>query len=66
MINPKVLRVYQFDPNKKMRYGRERDGGYVIADLGIKYDCYLSCGVATEESFTRDFLSNNTNIKKYK
>lgn len=64
MIDPKVLTIYQFDDSKKVRYGRERDGGYVIGKLDIIYDCYLSCGIATEESFTKDFLTNNKNIKE--
>lgn len=50
------LKVY--DPNlSKIRLGIERDGGYVICDISQPYDCYLSCGVAYEESFTRDFIN---------
>jgi hypothetical protein len=62
-----LLRVYQFDTSKKIRLGVNTDGGYVIADIGGEgaegaegaegpYDCYISAGVSTEESFTRDFL----------
>jgi hypothetical protein len=53
-----LLRVYQFDTSKKIRLGVNKDGGYVIADMGDgAYDCYISAGVSTEESFTRDFLA---------
>ena len=58
-----LLRVYHFDTSKKIRLGVQNDGGYVIADLGAGddegglYDCYISAGVSTEESFTRDFLA---------
>lgn len=46
-----------YEYKNKIRLGNNYDGGYVIADLPGKYDCYLSCGVNNEESFTRDFLS---------
>ena len=55
---PDCLKVYNYD--NKIRLGNNGDGGYVIADIGNKYDCYISCGVSNEESFSRDF------IKKYK
>jgi len=48
------LIVYQY--NEKIRLGRERDGGYVIADNVGDYDCYLSAGVSIEESFSKDFI----------
>ena len=54
---PDCLTAYNYD--NKIRLGNNGDGGYVIADLGNKYDCYISCGVSNEESFSRDF------IKKY-
>ncbi len=34
----------------------DRDGGYVLAQLDGGYDCYISCGVCSEESFSRDFI----------
>ena len=55
-----LLTVYHVD--KKVRYGAQRDGGYVIADLkdhnqeDNPYDIYLSAGVSDEESFSRDFI----------
>ena len=54
------LRVYHYDTSKKIRLGVQNDGGYVIADIAGEegvYDCYISAGVSTEESFTRDFLA---------
>ena len=49
-----VLKVYSYD--NKIRLGVMYDGGYVIADLNGTYDCYISAGIANEESFTRDFI----------
>lgn len=48
------LRVFYFP--KKFRLGNNSDGGYVIASLDGKYDCYISAGVSDEESFSRDFI----------
>jgi hypothetical protein len=55
MNNPELLKVYNFD--KKIRLGANGDGGYVIADLGNCYDCYISAGISIEESFSRDFIN---------
>lgn len=49
------FKIYSFD--KKKRFGVPLDGGYVIADIGNIYDCYISAGVSWEESFSRDFIS---------
>lgn len=51
-----VLKTYHFD--KKTRKGINQDGGYVIADLDGGYDCYISCGICMEESFSRDFIQS--------
>ena len=53
----KYMIVHKYD--NKIRLGNTlQDGGYVIADLdNPNYDCYLSCGVADEESFSRDFIN---------
>jgi len=56
-----LLTVYQFD--KKLRLGSNCDGGYVIGDLDIIYDCYISAGISNEESFSRDFI-NKYNMNK--
>jgi len=55
MNNLELLKVYTFD--KKIRFGSNRDGGYVLAELDIEYDCYISAGISNEESFSRDFIN---------
>ena len=57
------LIVYQSEW-PKIRLGKSGDGGYVIADLAINgldeptspYDLIISCGIAEEDSFTRDAI----------
>jgi hypothetical protein len=61
MNNLELLEVYNFD--KKYRCGINRDGGYILGELEGNYDCYISGGVSTEESFSRDFI-NKYNILK--
>lgn len=61
-MNINLLQVYNFD--KKFRLGSNWDGGYVICDISDNYDCYISCGVAYEASFDRDFLNKYKNIGK--
>lgn len=53
----KYLEVYEYPIENKLRLGEKSDGGYVIADFGNIYDCYISAGVSTEESFTKDFIN---------
>jgi D-inositol-3-phosphate glycosyltransferase len=51
------LTVYSFE--KKIRLGVKFDGGYIIGNLDDTnniYDCYISCGISKEESFSRDFI----------
>jgi len=57
-----LLSTYTFD--YKTRLGVNDDGGYVIADNIGNYDCYISAGVANEESFSRDFIEK-FNMNKY-
>jgi len=64
MNNLNLLEVINYPTEKKRRYGRDVDGGYVIAELDTKYDCYISCGISGEESFTRDFLNKNNYLQK--
>ena len=61
MNNLDLLKVYNF--SNKSRYGINKDGGYVIANLNCTYDCYISAGVSNEESFSRDFI-NKYNMNK--
>eukprot|EP00959_Pyramimonas_sp_CCMP1952_P303969 6361496-Pyramimonas_sp.AAC.2 len=57
------LNVLKFDDKK--RYGVRSDGGYVIGVLpNVRYDCYISCGVSNEESFTCDFLKDHSYLTK--
>lgn len=58
------LIIYYYPTNKKMRYGINTDGGYVIADLDTIYDCYISCGVSNEESFSKDFIEKQQMTKQ--
>ena len=61
-MNIELLKVYNFE--KKVRYGTNSDGGYVIAELDGGYDCYISAGISNEESFSRDFINKyNLNVK---
>jgi len=62
MDNLELLQVYTF--YKKIRLGSDTDGGYVVGELYGGYDCYISAGVSTEESFSRDFI-NKYNMNKY-
>ena len=62
MNNLELLQVYNF--NKKIRCGSNNDGGYVLAELDGEYDCYISAGIANEESFSRDFI-NKYNMNEY-
>ena len=54
-----ALEVYQFPLEQKQRFGNKEDGGYVISKLEGNYDCYISAGVGTDESFSRDFILNH-------
>lgn len=62
MDNLELLKVYSFDD--KIRYGNNHDGGYVFGHLEGEYDCYISCGISIEESFSRDFI-NRYNMNEY-
>lgn len=54
MNNLDLLKVFSFE--KKARLGICSDGGYVIAEIKVEYDCYISAGISNEESFSRDFI----------
>jgi hypothetical protein len=62
MNHLELLKVFNFD--KKIRFGVNTDGGYVIAELEGDYDCYISAGISQEESFSRDFI-NKYNMNEY-
>lgn len=58
--NINLLTVYNYE--KKIRNGFKGDGGYVYGDLSTNnnynnlYDCYISCGVSFDDSFSQDFI----------
>ena len=57
-----ALIVYQSKFQKK-RYGNpDGDGGYVMA-TGLSYDFFISCGIADDVSFEKQFLDENDNIE---
>jgi hypothetical protein len=50
------LQVYK-SSHKKVRVGRDYDGGYIICDIpNIKYDLFISGGIETDISFENNFL----------
>ena len=52
------LKVYSIKNKKKIRLGKNYDGGYVIYDID-NYDKLIGCGILDDISFESDF------IKKY-
>ena len=48
------LNVYNFN---KSRCGEVIDGGYVIGDLEINYDCYISAGISNNDNFSLEFIN---------
>ena len=59
--NPDLFKVYEF--NNKIRLGKTIDSGYVIGNLDIDYDCYISAGIGENDEFSLDFM-NKYNINK--
>ena len=57
------LEVYHYP--YKTRMGQNGDGGYVICELPGKYDCFITCGIADEASFDRDFLAKYSYLRKH-
>lgn len=54
-FNPDVLTYYN-SPNKKVRLGKDYDGGYIICDIpDITYNLLLSCGISDDISFEEEF-----------
>jgi hypothetical protein len=52
-----------YDYHNKICLGFNSDGGYIIGVVEGDYDFYISAGVSTEESFSRDFI-NMFNMNK--
>lgn len=63
-MNIHTLEVYK-SPYNKVRLGRKNDGGYVIAELPLEYDCLLSCGISDDISFEVDFMRKYPNVPCY-
>lgn len=58
-------RLTVYDPKlPKTRLGKVNDGGYVIVN-GLKYDCFLSCGIGYDVSFEYDFCLFNQGIESH-
>lgn len=55
------LRVYKTAVSK-IRLGPRNDGGYVIADIDSLYDLLVSCGIADDVTFEKDFLAKYRNV----
>ncbi len=60
-MNTKLLTVYE-SQFKKIRLGKDYDGGYIICDIpNIKYDCLLAGGIENDLSFEEDFCKKYEN-----
>ena len=56
------LQVYK-SSHKKLRIGKDYDGGYIICDIpNIKYDIFISGGIETDISFENNFLEKYPDI----
>jgi hypothetical protein len=66
-MNPSVLTVYE-SPFKKVRLGKDYDGGYIIAEIpNITYKTFLAGGIENDISFEEDFINmyHNQDIKTF-
>jgi hypothetical protein len=56
-MDPAVLTVYE-SPFKKVRLGKEYDGGYIIAEIpNVNYKTFLAGGIENDISFEEDFIN---------
>jgi hypothetical protein len=61
-MDPNVLKVYK-SPFKKLRLGKDNDGGYIIVDIpNVKYRLFLSGGIDNDISFEDDFMDKYKNV----
>lgn len=61
-FNANVLTLYKC-PLTKERYGRQGDGGYVVAALPTgAYDLFLAAGVGPDITFEVDFCNKHPNV----
>jgi len=56
LLDPSESLFVVYDFPKKFRCGGNLDGGYVMADVDVKYDCLLSAGIAQNDDFSVDFI----------
>lgn len=54
------LIVYESD-NPKTRIGSENDGGYIVAP-NLTYDSFISCGIADDITFEKEFCKIHDNL----
>lgn len=63
-----ALTTYQWDTDKKRRFGDHHDGGYILAKLDPldnqpHYDCYISAGVSSYDSVSH-YIINEYGLTK--
>ena len=64
-MNPSVLTVYK-SPFKKVRIGKEFDGGYVITEIpNMKYNLLLAGGIEQDISFEEEFIIKYPEVSAY-
>ena len=64
-MNPQVLTVYK-SPFRKLRLGKDYDGGYIIAEIpNISYTTLLAGGIERDISFEEDFINKYPNVKSF-
>jgi len=64
-MNPSVLTVYKC-PFKKLRLGKNYDGGYIITEIpNINYSLLLAGGISDDISFEEDFINKYPGVLTY-
>ena len=64
-MNPSVLTVYK-SPFKKVRIGKEFDGGYVITEIpNMTYNLLLAGGIEQDISFEEEFIIKYPEVSAY-
>jgi hypothetical protein len=64
-MEPSILTVFK-SPFKKIRLGKDYDGGYIIAEIpNITYKILLAGGIEQDISFEEDFINKYPNVKTF-
>jgi len=64
-MNPSVLTVYK-SPFRKLRLGKDYDGGYIISEIpNVSYTTLLAGGIEKDISFEEDFINKYPNVKSF-